>query len=785
MSMSRIVGVAVTFLLPFTPATHVLAQNDGEGASAAIEEIVVTARRREESIQRAPLSVTAFSSDDIDDLSIRDLSGTADYVPNVIFMEGGPGAGGSSLIYIRGVGSAGVDSPRSDTGVGVYVDGVFLPRMQGGVRDLLDLERIEILRGPQGTLFGKNTIGGAIHLITKRPSDEFYGSGRLTVGNYNAVETKLKVNVPVTDNFYVSFAGISSDHDGYTKNLTDGPDQGDKNRSSARVAARWLPNDRADINFSADYTVIREVGQARRLHAVFPEAFLVWIMNNAYTLNGLQPIDETWIPDYHGTFSTSPNQNHGDDWGVALSIDYNFGNTTLTSITSYRDLQFDNKHDLDGLPIPFAEQTLNTLDQDQLSQELRLAGTAFNDKLDWLIGAYYFDDNNDTANNQELFGGIFELLEALPGALIPPPPPAPNLCDPGPPPPMFPCWGGAGNPLNQNPFNTNGLNFVNHREDDSESYAFFVHGTYHFTDRWSVTAGLRYSHEEKRDAVAERTLLDTGEVEACPVATDCFDIKDSWDSWTPKVSLEFQASPEHLVYLSVSKGFKSGGFNSNALLPPFDPEELWAYELGFKTDWLDNRLRLNGAIFYNDYTDLQLAGAFVNVITGEVSTFTANAGSAPIEGAELEAQFVVTPNLTLEGTFGYLTNEFTDLRGGVDVTESTVIPYSPEKNSSISAIIDIPTNNGGAVTLRADGFYRSFTYLGLTNLIELSQPSYWLANARATYTSPDERWEVSVFGTNLTDEDWIRYGFGGTDFGMLNMTPGAPRVYGVSGQFNF
>jgi iron complex outermembrane receptor protein len=207
--------------------------------------------------------------------------------------------------------------------------------------------------------------------------------------------------------------------------------------------------------------------------------------------------------------------------------------------------------------------------------------------------------------------------------------------------------------------------------------------------------------------------------------------------------------------------------------------------LGFKTDWFDDRLRLNGAIFYNDYTDLQLAGAFVNVITGEVSTFTANAGSAPIEGAELEATVVASDNLTFLATFGYLTNEFTDLRGGVDVDESTVIPYAPEKNSSISAILDIPMNSGAAITLRADAFYRSFTFLGLTNLIELSQPSYWLANARATYTSPDENWQVSVFGTNLTDEEWIRYGFGGTDFGMLNMTPGAPRTWGVSVKFDF
>ncbi len=207
--------------------------------------------------------------------------------------------------------------------------------------------------------------------------------------------------------------------------------------------------------------------------------------------------------------------------------------------------------------------------------------------------------------------------------------------------------------------------------------------------------------------------------------------------------------------------------------------------MGFKTDWFDDRLRLNGAAFYNDYTDLQLSGAFVNVITGEVSTYTANAGSAPIKGFELEATFRPVPNLTFQGTLGYLTNKFTDLRGGVQVDRSTTIPYAPKWNSSTSVILDIPVEQAGTITLRGDVFYRSFTYLGLSNLVELSQPGYALVNARATFTPVDENWEISVFGTNLTDKKWIRYGFGGTDFGLLNMTPGAPRVWGITAQYNF
>ncbi len=520
-----------------------------------LEEIIVTARRRAESIQEAPLSITAFSGDDIDALNIRDLSGTADFIPNVVFMEGGPGAGGSSLIYIRGVGSAGTDTPRTDTGVGVYVDGVFLPRMQGGVRDLLDLERIEVLRGPQGTLFGKNTIGGAISLITKKPNDEFHGSGRVTIGNYNALEAKFKVNVPVTDNFFVAVSAIASDRDGFVTNLAGGPKQGDKNRESARLAARWLPSDRAEVNLTVDFTRIREVGQSRRTHGIFPSAFLVHIMNNAYILNGRQAITDAWVPGFHETFSGSPNQNHGDDWGAALTVDYEIGDATLTSVTSYRELKFDNKHDLDGMPVFFAEQTLNTLDQNQFSQEFRFAGEAFNDKLDWLIGAYYFDDNNENANNQELFGEIFELLEALPGAIIAPPGAPAFLCGAG----IFPCWGGAGNPMNQNPWNTTGPDFIGHGELNSESIAVFIHGTYHVTDRLGVTAGLRWSDEKKDEATFERTSLATGASLGCNPAVGCFDRGNSWTSWTPKISVEFQATPDHLVYAALAGASRPTG----------------------------------------------------------------------------------------------------------------------------------------------------------------------------------------------------------------------------------
>ncbi len=233
--------VAVSLVMLLMLVTPVLAQDGTEGATAAaIDEIIVSARKRDENIQNVPISMSAFSGDDIDRLSIRDISGTADFIPNVAFLEGGPGAGGSSLIYIRGISGAGIDSSRVDPGVGVYIDGVYLPRAQGGIRDLLDLERLEVLRGPQGTLFGKNTIGGAIHLITKKPSDEFYGDGRITIGNYNALETKLKVNVPLSDNFFTSLAVISSEHDGYSLSLANGEEASDKDRQSAWLAERHV-----------------------------------------------------------------------------------------------------------------------------------------------------------------------------------------------------------------------------------------------------------------------------------------------------------------------------------------------------------------------------------------------------------------------------------------------------------------------------------------------------------------------------------------------------------------
>jgi iron complex outermembrane receptor protein len=749
-----------------------------------IDEIMVTARRKAEPIQNVPISITALSGADLDNLSIRDLSGTADFAPNVSFQQGGPGSGGSSLIYIRGVGSIGVDSPRNDTGVGVYVDGVFLPRMQGGIRDLLDLERVEILRGPQGTLFGKNTIGGAIHLITKKPSEEFYGSGRVELGNHNMLNTRFKVNVPISDNFFVSLASMSNNHDGFSVSLENGERYDDKNRQSTRLAARWIPNDRATVDFTADYVRIREVGVGRRLTYADPTSFLIGIPSMARELNGLQPIDETWMPGPHQNFMDSPNQNHGDDWGVALSFDYDIGDTaTLSSITSYRELEMRGHGDGDGFPMVFFEGTVRELDQNQISQEIRVAGTGFDSKFDWLVGAYYFLDENFNGDATRLFSGVFDLLEALPGPVIPP---VPGVLDPALCFIAYPCWGGPGNPLNAVPWPPQEQQFKTQRSHDSTSWATFLHGTYQFTDRFSLTAGVRYSWEEKQEQAFVNRHIETGEAGACPPATDCYVVKESWTSWTPKFSLEFQATPKHLIYASVSNGFKSGGFNAAPSLPPFEPEELTAYEIGAKTDWFDDRLRMNVAAFYNDYTDLQLAGLFLDVNTGEAFVFTANAGVAEIKGIELEATWRANDYLTFVGTLGRMTNEFSELREGVtDIVTGTTIPFQPERVGSASIILDFPMGKNGAIKLRTDVISRSFTYLTLANEDITSQPGFEQYNARITYAPVDGNWELAFFGTNLTDEDFITYAFGGINSGNVISSDGAPRVWGVSARFDF
>lgn len=783
--------LALGICVALFPDGRVIAQESGNRSdTVSIEEIVVTARMREERLQELPMSVTALSGQRIEELNLQDISDAADYAPNVTFIEGGNGVSGA-IVYIRGIGDAGVEDPNFAPGVAVYVDDVYLPRSWGGIRELFDLERMEILRGPQGTLSGRNTVGGAVHMVSRKPGSEFAGRAQLSLGNHDYVHAKLSMDIPLTDTLYTSVSAFSKTRDGYTRSLYTGDEQHDLDRKGIRVAARWVPNDDLTVDLSADYVDADEAGEGRGIHFVYPGT-LTHVYNSALVWAGRPTWEESITDSLWTNNAAEPQLNKFEDKGVRLGIDWDFGPAVLTSISAYRELPNEQAHDHEGQITDFWHQDDKFRDHQQFSQELRFSGLAFGNRLDWVVGGYYYTDETTLSHHQVLFGELFGILESMPFASIAPAPGLPlNLCfAPG----AYPCFGGAGNPANFGFFFRQ--NDINRSETEAESWAGFVHGTFALTERLSIEAGVRYTDEEKTDEQLHNLDWTTGEViqpEDCPIRpADCAVGRrtDSWNAWTPRFGIDFQVTDVSLLYLTISKGFKAGGFNNilpadQVPFPQFDEEEVWAYELGYKSEWWDNRLRLNTAVFFNDYTDLQLSGAFFDPQTGPRS-FRTNAASAEIWGAEVEFEVQPTDRLNISGFVAYLDEDFTDLKEGVaDVTAGTEIPYTPDWNANLQARYEFPLGGFGTLTVMGSAVYTDKQYMGLSNLEEVAEDSYTLYNGRITLAPNSGRWEVSIWGNNLSDEEVITYAFGGVDFGNVAASGGPPRMYGGTLTFNF
>lgn len=749
----------------------------------AEEKILVTARRREEDLQETPISIAVYPSEALEDRSMRDLSDLSDFTPNMDFTNMSIQGGSSSdaIVYIRGIGQIST-ALFSDPGVGLYVDGVYLARAQGAVLDLLDLERAEILRGPQGTLFGKNTIGGAIHLITRKPDSTFDADLQLAAGSFDRVDAKLRVDGPLAEKVYGSLALASTSSDGIGRSLATGEEYYDDNRDSGRLALRFAPRDGVTLDWTADYTREREHAVDWTLLFLDHSVPILDFYNRVTGAAGFPTYSEQFITgDPLRTFSDEENFSHGDVWGTALSAGWTLGGLELRSITSYRELDYDVSFDLDGAPIRYGFRPTTTT-QEQFSGELQLLGLAAADRLAWVVGALYFTEDSHETSQGQLFGGLFEALEAAPGPVFAPPGLPDFLCDPGPPPPGLPCFGGAGNPVN--------LAFLIDPDrrgvDDlgTASYALFGEGTFSPGAKLSLTAGLRYTHETK-----DYRLRSVPGPSSFVPPLELFN-EDTWEAVTPRFSLAYQAKPDVLLYASISNGFKSGGFNglrgggTGSLLEPFDPERVWTYELGLKSDWLSRRLRLNGALFFNDYTDLQLTAAVT--LDNQPATLIENAGKSEVKGFELELRAQPGKGWLLDLGIGYIDAEYTELDPSVvGIPRDGTIPKTPEWSVVFSPQYTFRRADGGAVILRADYSYKSRFFHDVGNTEEVAQEPYDLVHARASYLLPSGRWEVALFGTNLTDESYFEHTFVTLAFGPGIGAGGRPREWGASVRYRF
>ncbi len=758
----------------------------GPAAAAQLDEIIVTAQRREESLQDIPVSLTAFTQMALEERLVTGMADLARFTPNLEINNGRSDGGGSNAaIFIRGVGQFDFIFP-TDPGVGIYLDGVYMGRTLGGMMDLADLERVEVLRGPQGTLYGKNTIAGAVNLVTARPSGEFGGMVRVTGGDLSRMDGELSVDFPlVPDRLNGKLALVTRNRDGIGRSLVDGRDFDDINRQSARAVFDWMPSDDVSVLFTADYSTWSQNGSMALLTSVYPSSNGFRELFNAIgapflaARDGLPAgavFDERWVTnDPTSTWASGPVNDDGDVWGVSATVDWSITDKTrLKSISSWREMELHFGSDLDNTPFDFA-QTNQRNRQDQFAQEVQLAGLAFDDRLDWLAGIYYFRETGDDSNDVHFGHGLLDALAAFPGPVIPL---GPYPC-PQPEGSPAPCLGGPNNPANV----ILETDLLPSTSITTESYSLFGHVIHKISDRLNLNAGIRFTFEEKEWFIVERRPV-TGRYVVPPTV-----LQEDWSDVSPKIGLDFHVSDSVLVYGQVSEGFKSGGWNPRMFdasnLVGYDPEYLTSYEVGFKSQWLDRRLTLNGAFFFYDYEDLQLSSFEPGSDLTNVVLTVANAGQVEIKGFELELAARPVAGLDIQVGIGYQTNKYKELESSVPWSIDNVLPDAPEWSINAGLQYAISLAGSGTLIPRLDTSFKSKTYKDTYNSEDIAQDDLWLLNGQLAWQAADERWAVTAFVTNLTDEEYITRGLHFSDFGFTTAYPGRPREWGLSASFRF
>jgi iron complex outermembrane recepter protein len=763
---SLLAGIAATAMMPQTA----VAQETTDQESAGIEDIVVTAQRREENLQDTPISITAISGDDLIAAGAADASEIGRSAPNVTFLTATNSGGTSAFagVFIRGIGQDDF-LPTADPGVGIYLDEVYLGRASGGALRLNDVRTVQVLRGPQGTLFGRNTVGGAILVVSNRPDpDEVSGRIDVGYGSDELIELGVVFNMPLSDRAALRFSGSGTRQDGYARSTSDPSlEFGVRREWTGRAQLLMEPSDSITLLAAFDYMRQRNTNVPTVLIAdtAFdtPPSGLGTLYNgfiapgsptgflNPGNLGSLDPIR---------TSSRGAINDDADVWGISLTADWDISDSVrLRSITAYRDMEANFASDNDGT-IHRIAQTNDVMDQRQFSQEFQLSGRS--DNLRWLFGAYYFREVVDDFNTVSVVPGSYNAVEGLP-VNLPAGPGAPVPCAlqtftpiPGTPfrapPPGF----GLGCPFNI-------ANTTVDIELDvttairSRNYALYGEMTYDLSDSLSITAGLRWTYEEKDFFASTLNRAVTARIGAPFFSVSPFTDNDSWSEFTPKLGVQYQASDDALLFASYSRGFKSGSFNGRATDPAalgsVNPELVDAFEIGFKTDWADRRLRVNGSLFYNIYSDIQL------VVTAnrnnQLINQLLNAAEAEIYGAELEVTAIPIDGLTLNASLGYAHSEITDVSALVVanslIRDGNVLKKTPEWTWSLGAAYS--TDLGlGELTARVDYSYQSGIFHNAENNPRTREDGYGLLDASLSLAMPDNGLTFTLYGRNLTDE---------------------------------
>ncbi|WP_427967635.1 TonB-dependent receptor [Altererythrobacter sp.] len=837
----------------------------GQAQSGGISEIIVTAQKRAENVQDVPIAISAFGSEALQERAVTDVASLGALAPNVNLDGGTPFSGSSAVLSatIRGIGSDDF-AFNIDPGVGIYLDGVYLARTVGANQDLPDVERIEVLKGPQGTLFGRNTIGGAVSIVTHDPGDEFRVKGDITTGSFSLLKARAVVDLPLAEGLAASVTAAATSRKGFQKRIpyegtaaemraiansdsftsfnhaaydTHSRQSGDNN-VSLRGKLKWDTGSPFRVTLSGDYTNQDSSGQNSSLLGVsFPpgpfaptnplpgtainpiapvDGFLFAGLYNfcinsspadiaargADALCGARgtsvypglllgsiagvnadgdpsndrlPWDGRFITgDPDKSYATGPTFNDLEAWGVAGNIEADLGDLfTVRSITAYRESHWKAGTDVDGSPLTMLELTFSQ-NQEQFSQELQVLGNGLlGGRLDMVLGAYYFKEKGDLHDFVTFDEGLLQVD-------------GPN-------------------------------------QFDTENYAFFAQLDFKVTDWLGITLGGRYTNETKQFeggqqdlnggnyklfgcADPDGTIYPFGDFPLAPPQAaggpPCFAAlsypdptnpvrvfvpgvnEKKFSNFSPKIGVQLFPADDVMLYASYSEGYKTGGWTTRltnpqgSVAPDFDEEVAETWEAGFKSTLLGRTLQINGAVFTTNYKDVQL-----NQQIGTSPTID-NAGTARIKGFELEAVVAPFDGFTLNAAVGYLDAKFTEVAPSVTATSGPIpglregafvgasLPKTAKWSINVSPRYELSLGNGGSVVLLADWTHKSEVWNDVARYLPLRRPPIDILNASISYREPDGRWDLTVGGTNLTDERYLVSGgandAAGVYFGSYN-----------------
>jgi len=842
-------GLVSIGALAFGLAAPALAQDAPPAAApvvGGIGEIVVTAQKRAENVQDVPIAISAFTSSALQERAVGDVSQLSGLAPNVTLDAGAPFSGSGSVLaaYIRGIGSNDF-AFNIDPGVGIYVDGVYLARTVGANQDLLDVERVEVLKGPQGTLFGRNTIGGAISIVTRDPGDVFRIQGDMTTGSDNLFQVRATTDLPITDSLHSSVTFGVKKRRGYQKRIpfpgaedyytdgfrafdaaghdTSGREGGD-DVWNGRVKLVWDNGGRVKLTLTGDYSDQNQSATANTLIATRDPVFAGWynacISNDAASLvdngfgflsgfcssrragvggiNALPPLlgvnvdadpNNNRLP-YDDRFVTGdPDTSYANgnsfsklrNYGVGGTIDFDLSDdVALKSITAYRELHWKSGMDLDGSPLDMLHTSFS-MNQWQFSQELQLLGKLLDNKLNYVLGAYYFEEAGDLHDHVTFPAGLLQV---------------------------------------------DGPNNLK-----TKNYAFFGQIDWRPIDLIGITVGGRYTHEKKSFEGFQSDInggsykqygfepIEANRIPLCDLTTAlaeagtpgvtpvCFPNPGQplryyiagtqhkkFNNFSPKVGIQLHPTEDIMAYGSWSKGYKTGGWTtrlSNPLpyAPGFNEEKATTWEIGIKSTWLDRRLQINAAAFTTKYQGIQL-----NFQQG-VSPVVQNAGTARIKGFEVEMVAAPVSGLTINGSVGYIDSYYTSVlaqaqvfgndngpcpapAGGagnpdqMGVCAGATLPKTPKWKFNVSPRYEIPLANDSAVILLADYTHTTKLKNDTEGTYLLNRGATDIVNASVTWRAPGGHWELTAGGTNLTDKRYLVTGqyqaAGGEIYGTYN-----------------